>query len=146
MDGREGLFRVDLTDRSMVAQVTELRSVFLDVFTEETLNIGDDKSEVYLYFESGSCIGTARAYPMEDGFKLERIVVKKDHQLKGVGKRIMQLLHEIYVPRLKHGQKIYLHSKPSMAPFYEKCGYVSNGDIYQEDGRHDIDMYLKLNR
>ena len=145
MEARDGLVRVDLADKDLLAQVSDLRRVFLDVMTEENLNEGDERCDVYLYYEDGFCYGTARAYPKEEGFKLERIVVKKDLRSKGIGRKIMQLLHEIYIPKLKPSQKIFLHAKPSVAPFYEKCGYVSNGDIYQDDGRHDVDMYLKLN-
>ena len=147
MEVREGLYKVDITDQSMYGLVADIRSVFLEDLKENAgiLPIGDDTTDVYLYFENGVAVGTARSKPKEDGFKLERIAVRKECQSKGIGRQMMKQLHDIYVPKLKEGQTIYLHSIVKIVQFYERCGYVKVGDLFLEAEIEHFRMELKLN-
>ena len=145
MEVRQGLYKVDLSDESMYGQVTDIRKVFLVVLKDNAgiLNTGDDTRDVYLYYEGGAAIGTIRVNPKEEGFKLERIAVRKECQSKGVGRRMMLLVHDIYVPKLGEGQKLFLHSQVEVVTFYEKCGYEKVGDIFEESGLLHYRMELR---
>ena len=77
---------------------------------------------------NGIPVGTARWRETDQGFKLERFAVLKSARGQGVGGAMVA-----YVLRqLNNPETAYLNSQVSAIGFYEKLGFVAQGDIFYE--------------
>ena len=74
-------------------------------------------------------VGTGRLNP--DG-KIGRIAVKAGLRGRGIGALILrQLLHEAYHRGVREP---YLHAQVQAVPFYQKLGFRTQGDVFDEVG------------
>jgi len=92
----------------------------------------------YLLYLDERPVGTARWRKTEKGIKLERFAMLKQYRNKGYGRVLLEKVMEDVLP-LK--QKIYLHSQLKAVSYYQRQGFVKQGDIFQEAG---IDHYLMV--
>ncbi len=103
----------------------ELITVFKDVgWNKQVDNIVDAfKHSFYvLAYDDEKLIGFARA--ISDGHYytgIYDVIVKKDYQKNGIGKKLVNFLLEEY-----KGTYFFLTSTEGNKPFYERCGFKEN--------------------
>ncbi|KAJ3126097.1 hypothetical protein HK098_007895 [Nowakowskiella sp. JEL0407] len=88
-------------------------------------------------------IATARSYVTDDNVgKVGRVAVLKEYRGRGFGGSIMnQILAEAKEDKL---QKIVLHSQSAKRGFYEKLGYVVEGEEFLEEDIPHLKMVLQI--
>jgi predicted GNAT family N-acyltransferase len=94
----------------------------------------------YLLLLAGKPIGTARWRETETGIKLERFAILPEFRNRGFGEVILTEVLNDVVPS---GKKIYLHSQLRAVPFYERNGFVKQGEIFYEAGMGHYYMELQ---
>ncbi len=98
-----------------------------------------DPSEEYDEFEESSTqfiakynnvpAGTCRYRATENGFKLERFAILQDFRKKGIGAELLKkCLNELQ----NEDKKIYLHAQEHAVGFYDKHGFIKEGDLFFE--------------
>ena len=102
-------------------------------FTEEF----DEKDGVSVHlvmFDGDTPIGTCRVFPKgETGeYFLGRLAVIRAYRGQGIGGGLVKAAEE-YV-RGTRGTGILLHAQCAAEAFYEKCGYISFGEVDDEEG------------
>ena len=102
----------------------------------------DDIAIHILAYIDNKSVGTARWRFTKEGAKLERFAVFKEYRGKGVGDELVKYT----LNRLKSNDSIYLNAQESVISFYEKFGFVVEGDrFYEADIPHKRMKYLKNN-
>jgi predicted GNAT family N-acyltransferase len=91
----------------------------------------EDQSNHYLLLLAGKPIATARRRETEKGIKLERFAVLPEFRNRGFGEII---LAEVLKDVMQTGKTIYLHSQSRAVPFYERNGFVKEGEKFVEAG------------
>jgi predicted GNAT family N-acyltransferase len=126
--------RFYFSDSDLVKQAYAIR---YKVFVEEESvdpnleNDHEEDSHHYLLLMGGKALATARWRETEKGIKLERFAVLPDFRNRGLGGIILNEVLNDVVPL---GKTIYLHSQLRAVPFYERHGFVKEGDILYEAG------------
>ena len=93
----------------------------------------------FLLFEDDKSVATARYRKTEKGYKLERFAVLEKDRGKRYGKHILRTMLE----DLKdYVGLIYLHAQVQVIPFYEKEGFIKEGEIFEEAGIMHYKMKL----
>lgn len=118
------------------------RSVFVDeqqVSESEEFDEFEKSAIHYLGLLNGQPAGTARWRITSQGIKLERFAVLRSLRNKGVAAAILKrVIQDTFQP----GVKIYLHAQLTAQGFYEKYGFKTEGDIFDECGILHYKMYL----
>lgn len=83
----------------------------------------------YLLFVEGKAVATARWRETSRGLKLERFATLKSHRNKGLGAIMLEDILDDITPL---GKEIYLHSQLKAIPFYERHGFVTEGEMFTE--------------
>tara|TARA_B110000196_G_C21089924_1_gene637048 strand:+ start:287 stop:712 length:426 start_codon:yes stop_codon:yes gene_type:complete len=83
----------------------------------------------FLLKENGEAIVASRYRKTDKGIKLERFAVLKKHRKKGLGHKILQFMLD---DLNNFDGKIYMHAQVDVIPFYEKMGFVKQGDLFEE--------------
>ena len=85
-------------------------------------------------------IGTCRVFVSDNPevYLLGRLAVVKEYRSQNIGSRIVALAEE-HVKEVG-GKELRLHAQYQVAGFYEKLGYVSYGEIEEEEGHPHIWM------
>ena len=94
----------------------------------------------YLVFVNEEPVGTARWRITEKGIKLERFAVLKEFRNAGAGKAVLQKVLGDVIPLDK---KIYLNAQVTAMKFYEREGFVTEGDMFMECNIKHFKMVLK---
>lgn len=89
--------------------------------------------------EDGQAIGTGRL--LQDGH-IGRMAVLREWRNQGVGKQLMEFL--MVQARHKHHPRLILNAQVSAVAFYERFGFVTRGDKFDEAGIPHLEMVLKL--
>ncbi|SPD64403.1 N-acetyltransferase GCN5 [Cupriavidus taiwanensis] len=79
--------------------------------------------------EAGAVIGTALCWKQGQQASLGMIIVSPEHQGKGIGKALMQLVLEALGER-----STLLIATPAGRPLYEQLGFIATGTIHQYQG------------
>ena len=91
----------------------------------------------------GPATGTARLRAIDDDTaKAQRVAVAADRRGQGVGRVVMEFLHD--EARGRGHRRVRLSSQVSAIPFYERLGYVAEGPVYDDAGIPHRDMELAL--
>lgn len=99
------------------------------------LEVDDDDLQAShaLAFAADQCVGTGRLIGIDSlRCQIGRMSVLKNYRQQGIGGQILQAL-------MAHGieqgfRDFLLHSQVTALPFYEKWGFIAEGEIYQEAG------------
>lgn len=85
----------------------------------------------FLAKEGAQPIGTCRIRKTENGCKLERFAVLKEHRGKGAGAALVQacLQHEWLS---EPGTYVYMHAQEHALDFYARFGFTASGDRFWE--------------
>ncbi|KAJ2716913.1 hypothetical protein H4R19_000356 [Coemansia spiralis] len=109
-----------------------------------------DKEAVHIVItdreQNNAVIGTLRVLRAADAAKLGRVVVLPEYQGLGLGRQLMAFAEQLIAqhPDLKHCTSIKLGSQYDKRGFYEKCGYMARGDIYDELGCPHVWMHKEV--
>jgi predicted GNAT family N-acyltransferase len=126
-----------------------LRAIRFEVFVDEQrvpaeIEMDDrDPHCIHLLALSGDVVvGTARIDIPQSG-KVGRLAVLPDWRGLGVGRRLMERCHEIAAG---HGlREVWCHAQVKAVPFYERLGYRTSGDLFEEAGIDHRPMTKTLN-
>jgi predicted GNAT family N-acyltransferase len=114
------------------------------VFVEEEAIDQDDEYDGfdhlathYLAWYGSDPAGTARWRRLTDGnFRLERFAVLRPFRQKGVGTALMQTM----LAELPHDHAIFVHAQVKNLDFYQKLGFIVQGDPFEEAGILHVKM------
>ncbi|MGY8815283.1 MAG: GNAT family N-acetyltransferase [Gammaproteobacteria bacterium] len=88
---------------------------------------------------TGEAIGTGRLLPTG---KIGRLAVLKEYRNLGVGSKLLNLL--IDITKTQSVSDVYLHGQTHAKMFYNKHGFIEEGEIFDEAGIPHFKM--RLNR
>lgn len=92
-----------------------------------------DSSALHLAaLDEDEVIGTLRMVEANGKIIIGRLVVKKRHRNKGIGRKLM--LKAISYAKEKQFQGMELDSQLPVIPFYEKLGFQTVGDVFDDAG------------
>ncbi len=89
--------------------------------------------------DAGEPVAAARIRFAMDGARLERIAIVKAYRGKGYGDELMRLMLKICAA--KGYRKTRLHAQTHAIAFYEKHGFVAEGDVFLDAGIEHLHMY-----
>lgn len=95
-------------------------------------------------FADGTPVATGRIFPAEEdgAYYLGRLAVLKDFRKGGTGSKMLAFLEN---EAAKYGaSKIILHAQIQAQPFYEKNGYIAEGEPFLDESTPHITMVKKL--
>lgn len=104
---------------------------------EELEYENEEESHHYLLLMDGEPAATARWRETPCGIKLERFAVPLTSRNLGLGTLLLKRVMEDVLPLGKH---IYLHAQVAAANYYQKAGFVREGDVFEEAGIHHYKM------
>ena len=92
----------------------------------------DHLSTHYLATYDGEPAGTARwrTMPVSQKVRLERLAVLPAYREKGVGKALI----EHVLAEVPKQQEVFIHVQFPNLPFYERFGFVPEGESFEEAG------------
>lgn len=99
----------------------------------------DATSNHFLAFENDHAIACARL--KADG-QIGRMAVLSNHRNKGIGKKLLQFV--LQTASEQNFDALYLHAQVSAISFYEKHGFISQGEIFHEADIPHRKMLKKL--
>lgn len=104
----------------------------------------DDLCFHIVAMEGDTPVGTLRLhiFTSPDIWKLERLAVISTHRGKGIAKALLQKAEEVV--RSMGGSQLVMHAQCRAQKLYEKQGYVSQGDEFDEVGTPHMTMYKRL--
>jgi len=118
------------------------RDVFVDEQdVDEAIEIdGRDPNATHVLAEvDGESIGTARLREVEPGTgKVERVAVRASHRETGVGRELMERIERIAADRGL--DRLQLHSQTRVEGFYERLGYETVSEEFEEAGIPHVEM------
>lgn len=94
----------------------------------------DKEAQHYLLLLNKLPVATARWRETENGIKLERFAVLSEYRNNNIGKELLlEMLKDVKPLR----NTIYLHAQHNAVRFYEKNGFVKEGEpFYEADIEH----------
>lgn len=119
------------TKNELIASYQIRKTVFIEeqhVSYEEEFDLLDYEYEVYLVYEEGSPVATARCKVMGTSLKVGRVCTLEKHRHHGHAKALM--LHLIKRARALHCENVILDSQLRALPFYQRLGFVAVGDVF----------------
>lgn len=123
------------------------KKVFIEeqkVSEEEEYDEFESTSYHVLAILEGIPVGTARMRSTEKGFKLERFSVLSEFRGKGVGTSLVKKL--LVVCKNKPETRVYLYAQVDAIGFYEKFGFETIGNIFQDARIDHIEMQYNEKR
>ena len=91
----------------------------------------EEEARHYLLFLGERPIATARWRETDKGIKLERFAVLPSFRNRGIGEIILK---EVLKDVSLSGKMIYLHAQVKSVSFYERNGFINEGQIFTEAG------------
>lgn len=92
---------------------------------------GEDDSAHIVVLEQGRVVGCVLLTPLSnDRGKLRQMAIDPSRQASGLGRALVDRLEHIAAERGL--DEIVLHARESAVPFYEKLGYVAEGELFVE--------------
>jgi predicted GNAT family N-acyltransferase len=127
---------VEIRDQPAMEQAWALRRrVFIEEqqVPEATEMDADDALAFHvLALEDKVPVGCGRMVRHRDHVKIGRMAVVRERRGEGIGSRILEFLME--AARRQGFRKAVLHAQLHAEGFYLKCGYLPDGDAFEEAG------------
>ena len=125
---------IKIISTSWLKHVDELKEIRRQVFIEEQ-NVPeelewdeyDESSIHFLALHEGKAIAVARL--KSDG-QIGRMAVLASYRQQGIGSRLLAFILKFSAG--KNLGQVYLHAQTSAIPFYEKHGFITQGEIFYE--------------
>lgn len=102
----------------------------------------DKYSFHYLLFLDDVPVAVARRRETEEGIKLERFAVVKEHRGKGFGRMVLE---QILADILPTSKLVYLHAQKSAVEFYKQYHFEVVGQMFIEANIQHYMMIYKRN-
>ncbi|HTL88867.1 MAG TPA: GNAT family N-acetyltransferase [Leptolyngbya sp.] len=103
----------------------------------------DEAATHFLAYKGESAIGTARIRFLSDQTaKLERLAVLPNFRKDGVGRKIVETVLEFLAN--KNIADLRIHAQIPVVAFYQKLGFVAEGETFEEAGIPHIKMRYKF--
>ncbi len=102
----------------------------------------DARSWHVIVYDHGEPIGTGRVYQKDGQWHAGRIAVIENYRGKGVGRVIMDQLHNKV--RELGGSSVLLSAQVEKQGFYKRQGYKPQGETYLDEHCPHIDMVKEL--
>lgn len=137
--------QIRIADEKDIKSVFSLRfEVFVDeqnVPPEIEIDNEDDNAIHIIAEENGNAIGCGRLVLGEFDAHIGRLAVKKTHRGSGIGAKICEFIIDYCYD---NGYKnIWLNSQLQAKTFYEKLGFIPQGETFIEAGIEHIKMVIK---
>ncbi|KAJ1964986.1 Acetyltransferase (GNAT) domain [Dipsacomyces acuminosporus] len=125
--------------------------VFVDIQgfpLEEEVDDLDQVARHIVILDGDKVIGTLRILNSEEVAKIGRVVILPEYQGKGLGRKLMEYAENYVAASGEYSNCKFtkLGSQYDKREFYQKCGYVEKGDIYDELGCPHVWMYKPISR
>jgi len=124
---------IEVTTEPFKAVVFDIRRrVFVEeqaVDPEEEYDEYEDSSRHFLLQHNGIGLATGRFRSTTYGWKIERMAVLADYRAQGFGMLLLQGLLPL-IPN--DGRPIYLHAQEHALLFYQKAGFIAQGERFYE--------------
>lgn len=124
------------------------RAVFIDeqgVSEAEEMDEKDPEAVHVVAYDDELPVGTARLREPEPGIaKIERVAVRESHREAGLGRELMYAVEDL--ARLDGMDEAVVHAQIRVEEFYEKLGYETVGDTFDEAGIPHVEMRKGLVR
>jgi predicted GNAT family N-acyltransferase len=125
-------------------------AVRYDVFVAEQgvpadLEVDDHEAEAthFVAYDDGRPVGAARLRRLDDGRgKVERVAVREEVRGEGWGRRLMARVEATAAER--GIEVLVLHSQRPVEGFYERLGYRTTSDEFEEAGIPHVAMEKRL--
>jgi len=112
---------------------------------EELERDAHDATAVHLVVdEDGVVAGTCRLVREGDLMRLGRMAVAPGRRGAGLGALLLARAHE--VARAAGAREVGLHAQVDVRGFYERAGYVAEGEVFEEAGIAHVAMRRPLTR
>ena len=120
---------MDLVEKDM--------SLFNKLSKDQDIDEKDQKAlHIFSLDANNNCIAYGRIFKPNDYYKnytaITRIVIREKNRNKKLGYELVQKLIDICKENYK-GKKIKISAQKHLQNFYEKCGFVFEGENYLED-------------
>ena len=137
---------VAIRDPAAMDQAWALRRlVFIEeqhVPEELELDADDAHAIHVLALEGDNPVGCGRMIPDGNHVKIGRMAVLRARRAEGIGRQILECLMEI--ARQQGYREAVLHAQLHAEGFYLKCGYIQQGDVFEEAGIMHRRMHHEL--
>jgi predicted GNAT family N-acyltransferase len=131
-----------------LSQVMALRlAVFCEEqgVPEELERDAHDATALHLVVdEDGVVTGTCRLVRDGEVMRLGRMAVARERRGAGLGALLLARAHE--AARAAGAREVELHAQVDVRGFYERAGYVAEGEVFEEAGIAHITMRRPLTR
>jgi len=118
------------------------REVFirgLNIPEHMEIDHNEDLATYVLAYIDNIPVGTARWRETKIGIKLERFAVLNEYRSNGIGEKMTKFI----LKNLNKSKFIYLYAQESAIKFYEKVGFKSVGNLFEEVGiKHQKMIYI----
>ena len=139
------LLKLDFNDKDF-SHIRNIREtvfhVELEISESELFDKYDESCDHFLIFDGKNIVGAVRIILIDEKIKIERMAILKNFRVKNHGETCISQLKEYYSTR--GFSKIILDSIYSVKKFYQKCGFIEEGMIFQRVGIDHIRMSLTL--
>jgi predicted GNAT family N-acyltransferase len=142
--------KIKITENEI--ELAEALQIRAKVFQEEQLipkeldfDGKDDRSDHFIAYLDDVAVGTGRlrfAFDKIMIVRVERLAVLSEFRGRGIGKGIMQKMHE-YMQE-KNVMEVNLQVQQPLKGFYEKLGYAQVGEEFLEFGRPHVEMRMSF--
>tara|TARA_B100000579_G_scaffold140183_1_gene113900 strand:+ start:124 stop:543 length:420 start_codon:yes stop_codon:yes gene_type:complete len=90
----------------------------------------EEESSHVICFLDELPVATGRWRETANGIKLERFAVLKEYRSFGIGREIVNFI----LSEISSNKTIYLHAQEAVVDFYEKLGFKTSGNQFEEAG------------
>ncbi len=139
------LIKLDFNDKDFSHIRNIRKTVFyieLGISESELFDKYDESCDHFLIFDGKNIVGSVRVISIDKKIKIERMAILKNFRTKNHGETCISQLKEYYSTR--GFSKIILDSIYSVKKFYQKCGFIEEGTIFQRVGIDHIRMSFTL--
>ncbi len=120
------------SDADFAECMTIRRVVFIgeqNVPEAEEIDDLDGEAVHFLAERDGEAVGTARVLFKSDAVKVTRVAVLREARGLGVGAALMK-----YIEGVLPGRDFILDAQMHALAFYERLGYVAEGEVFMDAG------------
>jgi predicted GNAT family N-acyltransferase len=136
MAGPGKIVVLEIRDQPAMDQAWALRRrVFIEEqHVPEAIEMDADDARAFhvLALEDKVPVGCGRMVPHHDYIKIGRMAVRRERRGEGIGRHILEYLMD--AARRQGFRKAVLHAQLHAEGFYLKCGYLPDGDAFEEAG------------
>lgn len=118
---------------------TEVFVIEQHVPSEEELDTEDARCVHAVAYDGPQGVGTGRLLP---NAHIGRMAVRKPYRGQGIGSRLLEAL--VAEARKRDDPEVMLAAQVHAVPFYERHGFVAEGEVFLEAGIEHVNMRRPL--